>query len=261
MRSFVLLFLAVVVALGTLAVRVGADTEIEVAKVTAGPQMSWMQCPCFRWVVQVQAAGGRIETRDFLISSDSLFKLHQEESFDFQQFAVRILNVGAIEALWTGGHIGLGFNGVTFGEDRDRGYTQLLQSGLYALVSMIQSGSVRLDLHSGYDFETMRVNNGPQISRNQLNQALAFKWNAGAWSGNVTGRIGLDAAHMLDPAYFDAAASASVRARIFRLSDVEMGLSLNLGYEHDGWRNFMGLDPDLVTGSLLMDLSYVAGPS
>ncbi len=37
-----------------------------------------------------------------------------------------------------------------------------------------------------------------------------------------------------------------------------MGLGFNLDYSHDGFRNFLGMTPDLLTGSLMMDLSYVA---
>lgn len=260
------LFLGFALVAATLSVTARAEStgegnsiEIIPAKVAAGPQMSWFQCPCFRWVVQVQAASGQLETRDFLISSDSLFTFHEENSLDFQEFAVRLFKVGASEALWKTGHVGIGFDGVTWGEDRDRGYNNLLQTGFYGLVNLLLTEAVRLDLHSGVEFERMNVNNGPTISRDQLAQAAALRWRFKGWSGTVNTRLSVDTAHPLNTQYLDAVASASVRGRIFSFHDIEMGLGFNLTAEHDGWRGFMGLDPDIMTGTLLMDLSYVGG--
>ena len=233
-----------------------ADIEIDAVKGTIGPRMSWIQCPCFRWVMQVQVAGGQIETRDFLISSESLFKFHRGRlPSTSEQFASRLFTVAPVEALWKTGHIGIGFSGVTFGENKDLGYSNLIQTGLYALVNAFLTDAVRLDIHSGADYETMRVNYGPQIDRVLLDQAAIFKWKAGSWSGNVQGRVGFDSAHLTDPAYIDAAASPSVRWQMVRMGALDMGLSLTFSYEHDGLRSFMGLIPDMVSGSLLMDMS------
>jgi hypothetical protein len=250
---FSLLVASVAVADEPARLTVGGSTQV-----SAGAQMSWYQCPCFRWVIQLQAGGAAIETREFLVSSEALFKFRQEEVFDAQLSASKIFNIGAAEVLWKGGHLGLGFEGITWGEDLDRGYTDVLKTGFYALASWVRTQSLRLDVRGGYQFQKMDVNQVAE-QRGVLNATPVLRWRTENWSGNVVAKAGMDPLHLPGADTWVGGASAGVRGRLFDLSSMELGLGFQLSYEYDGWRNRMGAEPSLASAILLLDLSFVAG--
>jgi hypothetical protein len=237
----------------------GPRIEITPAQVGAGAQISWGMCPCFRWVVQVQGATGAVETREWLISSDSIFNFREEQTLGFQRYAVRMFTVGAIEALWKSGHVGLGFTGVSWGEDRDLGYSDLLRTGLYVLVNLIRTESLRLDIHSGAEFEQLRINLGPTLQRGLIEQAAVLRWEAGGFSAKMTGFFRQDSSHLFNARYLNFGGSAAVLGRIARFDDLALALGFGLSAEHDGFRNVLGMAPDSVSAVLMMDLSYVVG--
>jgi hypothetical protein len=234
-----------------------ADGMIEVTPVRAGSgvQVSIGQCPCFRWTVQVQGLGGRIETKDVLISADALIKFQQSTNSNFQKLASRVVTVGAIEALIKGGHVGVGFNGVTFGQDADRGYSDMLRAGFYALVNILQTDATRFDIRSGYDFERVANMNGMRASRSNIDQAAVFQWNSGPWSGTFNAHVGLNPDGM---EYTRLSTGADVRVRAIAFDDFELGLSASVSADHDPFRELLGLNANNAVAMVNMDLSWVA---
>src|SRR4051812_3818897 len=63
-----------------------AETLVEITPidVRGGGKMTWSQCPCFRWVAQLNLGGVAVETREFLITSDALIKMRREKIFNGQ---------------------------------------------------------------------------------------------------------------------------------------------------------------------------------
>jgi hypothetical protein len=238
------------------------------ANAQIGATVEYGACPCFRWTTRVQAAGGKIETKDFLISTDALFKFQEQFNPFFIRYSQRIYTVGDVEALWKKAHVGIGFDGVTFGEDKDLGYSDLLKTGLYALVNVLMTQGeqnpdplhkkfVRLDLRTGFDYEQIRVNLGPMIQHNTVSEKAILHWETGRWSGNVQGLVSFDPQHT--GASPELGASASVHLRMANIKQFALGLGLEVSADHDPFRTFLGYDPDQFTGSLFLDLSYVDG--
>jgi hypothetical protein len=237
-----------------------AETIIEITPTAAasGVRVSIGQCPCFRWAVEARGLGGTIETDDILISTEALFRFQQDVGANFQSLAARTFTIGAIEALVKGGHVGVGFNGVQFGSDPDRGYSSLLRTGFYILANIIKNDSIQLDAHAGYDWDRFVAIAGASGDRGLFDQAIALKWNSGPWSGNVSAHFGMQAdSQFFSPSRFVVGASASARVRVVSFSDFEMGLSASLSAEHDGFREMLGLNPNNAIASLLMDISWV----
>lgn len=235
--------------------------QIQPALASSGVQMSWGQCPCFRWTVQLQGLGGGIETRQFLVSSDALFKMREDMNPGFQRWQKRLFTLGAAEALWKGGRVGLGFRGVAFGEDRDRGYTDLIRSGFYVLVNALLTDSLRFDIRSAYDFERMRVNQGPELHRGVFDQSAELRWRTRRWSGKVSGHVGFDDGKGRPDAGTRAGGEASARLRVLSLGDFQAGLGMNAAFEHDPFLKAVGFtrETNILTVGLSMDLTYVGG--
>jgi hypothetical protein len=227
------------------------------AQVSAGIEGRLGTDQVFQWTIQVRSMAGTIETRKFLISADELFKFHQSEAEGLQRYAQRLYHVGAVEALWKGGHVGMGFEGVQFGEDRNLGYTDLIKTGFYALVNVILNDSASLNIHTAYEWETMRINLGPQLERNLVDQSVDLKWHHGRWSGQVTGHVGTDTSHMFDPSYLVGGAEVGARFRIGRLSQFDFGADAQVSYEHDGLRELEALMADNATIAVAMDIAWV----
>lgn len=232
--------------------------EIIPASVGSGIQGSMGQCPCFRWVVQVRGVSGRIETQDILISTDALFKFQQTNDSKFQNLASRVFTVGAIEALIKGGNVGMGFKGVSFGEDANRGFSSLLRTGLYAIINMVQQDGLRFGIHSGYDFEKIKAAmSGIQAERHLITNAAVLNWDSGPWSGAVDAHIAFSPTN-LDGKHVRVGTGANFRGRVLSFSDLELGLSADFNLEHDPFLEFLGLKPLNATGMIMMDLSWVA---
>jgi hypothetical protein len=237
-----------------------ADTEWEVTPTRAqtGITVSIGQCPCFRWTIQAQALDGHYETDDVLISTDAFVQFTQSASGSFQQAAAQVFKIGQIEALYKPGHIGIGFNGVQFGSDPDQGYKNLMRLGGYVLYNILQNETLRLDVHGGFNWDSFTTLTGATASRGLVTEAVALHWNQGPWSGVFDAHLGQEA----DSSFFDlhrmvAGVSAAVRARLAAFSAFEVGLTAQASFEHDGFRDALGLNPNNAIASLLMDISWV----
>lgn len=239
-----------------------ADTIIDIApaRVQAGTQVVIVggQCPCFRWQVQAQVGAGRYETQDILISTEGLFQANLATPVGFQSLATSLFKAGAIEALVKGGHVGVGFNGVQFGGDSTRGLKSVLRTGLYALVNILQNDSLRLDGHVGYNWDQFTALAGASGSRGLIDQAISGRWEDGPWSAMFSAHVGLEAdSHFADTSRMVFGATANVRVRMFTFDQFEAGLTAQVSGEHDGFLETLGLNPNYLTGSLLMDLTYL----
>lgn len=237
--------------------------DINAASVQQGVQVQIGECPCFRWKLKGVAAGGKIETDEILISSEGLVNFEMTNTADFQKIAAATVTVGAAEVLIKGGHIGVGFNGVTYGQDPDMGYENMLRTGFYILANMVKSDYVQFDAHlgMGWDhFVTAVMTGDESYNRFVGNTGAKFKWEAkGGWSGTVSAHVGLDFSHDVNPDSVIVGGEATVRARIVSFSHFELGVNASLKGEHDGLRSLLGLNPNNGIGSLLMDLTWVEG--
>lgn len=222
--------------------------------VSGGPVVSYGYCPCFRWQVTAYAGSGYYETRDILISSDALLK-YQEAFGPVQgRMASRYFTGGALEALSKGGRIGIGFSGITIAKDLDRGYVDILKTGLAFIVNLVRNDAVRLDLRSGYEYEQFSVNYNPDPERlSHLPQTVAFSWNAGSWSGNVKSSIDIDPTGRRQVGFQD---NALVQARFLSLSGFAAQIGLGGGYDYDPFRLLIGMNPHIARLGLFMTLMY-----
>jgi hypothetical protein len=225
----------------------------------AGAQMSWGQCPCFRWSIQVHALGGKLETRDFLISTDAFFKYQQTENAQFQRLMSRLYTIGTIEALWKGGHIGVGFDGLTVGGDLDRSYSDIVKTGMYVLVNLVATDAVRLNIRNGYDFEQMKIVD-EQITRHRINEQIRLDWNTGRWSGNLRAGVYIDPRDFTSGGSYSPYAGISTQVRMFSIGDLQAALGLNISADRDPMREAYGLAANNVTGQVFLDLSWIPGP-
>lgn len=231
-------------------VNIGADVE-------GGFQVSYGFCPCLRWSVRVDLLNGEIETRDFLISTDALFQYAQTETPRMFNAASRSFRMGAIEALVKGAHVGLAFDGVTVGEDLDRSYNDIIKTGFEVFVSILRTEALRLDIRSGYEFNSLHVNDGPVSTRNLLTESIAFRWRtkSGRISGSINGTVYADPfAQALSVSGIGYKAATSVHAKILDFKHVSLGTSFQASYEHDPFREAFGLNPNIGVAGIYFDI-------
>ncbi len=225
--------------------------------VEGGFQVSYGYCPCLRWTVKVDLGGGDFETRDFLISTDALFRYAQTETPRMFNSASHSFRIGAIEALAKGAHVGLAFNGVTVGEDLDRGYSDILATGFEFLVSIVRTSNMSLMARTGYEYEQLRVNAGPEEKRNILSETIAFKWKTktNRFNGAINATVFTDPfAGPLATDQIGYKGSASVHANIVNLKNFTFGTALQTSYEHDPFRAMFGLGPDIAVAGIYFDV-------
>ena len=236
-----------------------ADNMIryDIAGASVGAQVSGGQCPCFRMRLGVRVAGGVIDTKEVLISSDSLFQAILTSSADLQTQGTSLIQVGQVEAIIKGAHFGIAFDGVTFGSDNDRGLAEVFRTGLHAIASIIQSDPVRFGIQAGYNYEDIRTLMGLTAQRHMATAAAVLHWESGPWSGSARASISTDADHAFASDHIRVGASASVRARIHNVGPMEFGAGANFSIENDTFRELVGLNPLNVTGNLLMDITWV----
>jgi hypothetical protein len=157
-----------------------------------------------------------------------------------------------------GGHVGLGFKGVSFGQDKDRGFREILRAGLYVMANIVAKDALRFDIRSGYDFDRVATTTSKEASRHFLTQEAVLAWQAQSFSGNVKASIAFNPESFFDTKSMRAGASTSVRARIVSFEDLEVGASAQVSGEYDPFLEVLGLKPFNATGTLMMDLSWVA---
>ena len=167
-----------------------------------------------------------------------------------------LLNFGAVEALWKRGHLGLGFTGITLGSDPDRQYGNIVRTGFYALLNIVQTEVLRLGIRTGVDFQEVSANRGAPVDRVQASEMLVFDWALGRFRGNVTGLIGLDAQHvgLADP---HLRVSAETQFRFLSLNDLNLSVGADITLDHDPLREFMNLASDNLVASVYMEASWV----
>lgn len=221
-----------------------------------------------RYIVQVKAVDGSYETKEILISTEALLKVSLPSVDHLNPTANKIydINVGAIEAYSKALHLGVGFKGVTFGKDADRGYSELLRYGFYAMTNLARAkgGGTRLDLRGGYDYQSMTTIGGRSGARDVLDAALALHWkqnevvgDIGSVEGNLIAHVGVDKD---DPSSQDKmimGVSASAGVRVIRIEDFEASLLGEISSERDGFREMLGLSKWNTIASLMIDVSYV----
>lgn len=221
-----------------------------------------------RYVVQVKTGSGSIETKEILISSDALLKISLPSAHNLTNAASKVynINVGAIEAYSKEGHIGVGFKGVTFGKDADRGYSDLLRYGFYAMTNLARAkgGGNRLDFRGGYDYQSMTTVSGQSGARGVLDAALALHWKVnevvgdfGAVEGNMVAHVGLDKEDPSNADLMTMGFSANAGVRVIRIEDFEASLLADISTERDGFREMLGLNKWDTIASLMIDVSYV----
>ncbi|HTL11837.1 MAG TPA: hypothetical protein VL588_05085 [Bdellovibrionota bacterium] len=237
----------------------GPMIEVDPIDATGAFEFDWFSCPCFRWTVQVKGMGGMIETKDFLISSDALVNFITKMTAGNGDQTAQLVTLGAMEALWKGGHIGVGFDGVTVGDNVDMAYNDILKTGLYAIINILRTGSVKLDVHTGYDFEQMSINTAPAQQFNEWVSAAVMDWHTGIWSGRLTAQVVMpfDSNGLSGPGGWSYGADLSTGFRVLKISDIAMTLGLGGGVSYDPFRQDFGLEPLSVSGRVFMELSWV----
>lgn len=239
--------------------------DISPAKAEAGAQVVvGGKCPCFHWQIKAAAGAGKIETQDILISTEGLLQANLSTPVGFQNFATSLYRVGAVSVLSKGGHVGLAFDGVQFGQDSDRGLKSVLNAGLHALVNIIQNDDLVINAKAGYTWSQLEAQGanggyGPMGSRSLVDQGVEGTWNdGGPFTAKFSAHIGLEAdSHFFDPSRMVFGAEGSLRARMFTFDQFEAGLSAEVSAEHDGFLSTLGLNPDYVSTSVMMDLTYL----
>ena len=225
--------------------------------VEGGFQVTYGYCPCLRWTIKVDLGGGDFETRDFLFSTDALFRYAQTETPRMYNSASHSFRIGAIEALIKGAHVGLAFDGVTVGEDLDRSYSDIMATGFEFLVSIFRTNSLSLTARSGYEYEQLRVNAGPENKRNILSETIAFKWKSktNRFNGAINATIFADPfAGPLGTDELGYKGSANVHANIVNLKNFTLGAAFQTSYEHDPFRGAFGLNPNIAVAGIYFDV-------
>jgi hypothetical protein len=126
------------------------------------------------------------------------------------------------------------------------------------LINLIRQDGMRFDIRSGYDFESMRINLGPKLELDRIDQSVAFQWQSNRWRGKAIAHLGFDRNEPTDKPV-DWGASLEANLRVLSFKSLDLGLNFKSFAERDGIREQVGLEPVLVGQTVLMSLSYVAG--
>jgi hypothetical protein len=261
-KGWVLSFFALAAAsMGVAPLAAQADEMIEItaAQASSGLQVSAGQCPCVRMAVAVQAGGIIVDKKEVLISIEAFKgKATLGNPSEYSKLTSMMGTFAAAEVLSKGGHVGLDFKGVTYGQDRDRGLERVLRTGIYAVANIVQSSNVLLNLEVGDEYEKLTNLNNQTLDRNVIETAAVLKFNSKAWSGNVRAHVGTQADRAFRTNATRFGVSSGVHARLARFGDMlELGAGAEVSYEHDTFRELLGLNADNFVGTLLVDLSVV----
>lgn len=218
-----------------------------------GAQVGYFACPCFRWTIRVELLGGKIETREILISSDALFQYVQTEAPFGQSAPLQTFKVGALEAILKGARVGIGFDGITWGRDNDMGYSDLLKTGAHFLVNLIRTDAVRLDLKSGYEFDQMSVNLAPETERQLAYQAVALRWSGKRFGARADARVFVNPS---DDRSSGFQGSTGFHAKAIKASDFYLGIGFDFSYLYDPFRLNFGINPHLAIAGIYVDIGY-----
>jgi len=231
--------------------------EITPIRFEVGAEASLGECPCFNWTLQLELVSGEIETHHFLISSDALFSLQEALPAQFSYLSSRLKTAGVFEALWKGGHIGFGFEGVTWGHDLDRSYSHIIQTGIYGLINILRNEFIRLDIRSGYEFEKFRVNLGPYQELHQFKQTLVFNWEQNNWAADILFSVSPFSYKNRFFSKPELLADGSIVYKMNQSRYVQPSIGLGAVYHYDPFREFLGLNPNEYTGRIFIDFSLM----
>lgn len=218
-----------------------------------GYQGEYYSCPCLRWKVDVKLLDGRIETHEIIISTDALLAIEESYLTKFKENPDEIFRIGAVEALSKNYHVGIGFDGLSLGAERDKNVTDLIRSGVYGLVSIIRNSALRLDLRTGYEFESFIVY-GEQHTRHRLSETLRFNWRGWRFSGEIQARVSDDAnTGGFNPSYYVA---TKTQFRAVSIKNVSLSPGIQASIENDPFRELYGLVSKTAVAGVYVDVSY-----
>ena len=218
---------------------------------------SYLGCPCARMSVTISTMGGQITTRHFIVSSASLFQFSQRNFLNSRFLTARVFNAGAVEALYQGGTVGLGFEGITWGQNQDQNLSQIFQTGAYAIFNLFQNERLRLTLSSGYHREEASFNLYNRLRQNEWRNSLNLRWHTEHWSAHVRGNLSLPQNDFGNPNRWIASADSSVEARWLTPADLQLGAGINALYNHRPYRRDYETNVDEVVASIFFELSWL----
>ena len=163
-----------------------------------------------------------------------------------------------MDVLFKQGHVGVGFDGITVAEDRDRSYSEIFRTGVNLIVDIVRTAHHRLLFRSGYSHEQLRVNDTFDEKRDLLPQTLSYSYsNGGRWSANISTGAAIDAGTWsLDPADLRVFVAGGVHADLFDVRNFILGWSADVSYERDPWRRQFGLTPDTGIIGMYIDVRF-----
>ncbi len=263
LKSVLTSILMVMGSLQTQSSRADNLTQFRVVDAAGGSQVTFGQCPCYRWTVEIKGVGVSVETREILVSIDSLVYFRQTNPLAFDAASTRFFGMGSAEFLSKATRLGIGFDGLTLGRDDDRQLKNILQTGFYAMVSILagdseeSKGKPRLDLRAGYKHYKYKNSAGVARSRDFLAVGPAFAWNSGPWSAKATAYVGFDAEDLGNSDRMIVGGSGEFGGRVYTVGDlVDLGFRAEGRVEYDpGLEKFFNLNPVHGVVSVFMQLS------
>lgn len=233
---------------------------IDVVDSNIGPQMGLGQCPCFRIATQHKVLGGEIETKYVLVKSEGLLTMEMDRGLNFRtadSLTKRLFNLGATELMWKGQVLGVYFPGVTLGNDLDRGYTDIIRTGMHLVLKAYRSRYAQVDFRIGYSHDQGNIN----LFRDYNDHIWHNSFNAVINKGRH--RFGFKLAYELIPANqwrsfvenYRAYSQVFYSIDFFRTKYIDFYLGTSLNGEIDKHRQF---GHDLAPYNLTMQL-FVGG--
>lgn len=233
--------------------------QIEIGTVGGSASATYLSCPCFRLSIKARALGGQWNVRNFIIGSDALFQFRQSADLALGTTMSRYYQISPLEVLSRRGHVGIAFDGITLGDDLDRSYTDIFRTGVSAIINMVATDAIRLDLRTGYDFERMNINLGTQREAHVLPQTLLMRWRTRHWSGHMSGTVGFPSDSITDPDQFLYAAELDQQVRFLTRSDLQFAFDIDLGFERNPFREAYGLARDNLSAEVGFEISWLRG--
>jgi hypothetical protein len=234
------------------------SAKISPIEIRFGVQKPIFQCPCVRLAFRVKTLGGEIDTKYILISTEALASYIQGSDLQFESIPIQLVNVGAVEFLWKQGHIGLGFNGVTFGKDLDLGYENIIKTGAYLLLDLFRGKTTSVKLRTTYDHESYSVNRGPQVFRHIFGKSISMQWNTPLWRGRLSAYGGLEPRFDTnDDFYWRFGSAIENGINMVNSHSVLANVGIHLSYDYDSFRDALGLVAFETRGLVYVEMSWL----
>lgn len=218
-----------------------------------------LQCPCVRLSFTVTTLAGQIQTRHFFINSPGLFAFTQSNDLTYNFLTQRLYQAGAFEILNSGGRIGLGFEGIQWGNSIDANLAEIFRTGIYGVVNLIQNENFRFTLQSGLHHDGAQINIGQNFRLNEWNQVLTLRVHNRHWSAHIRGSLALPAEGFTEPDQWILASDAGGEVRWLTPADLQIGIGLNSGFAHIPFRQRFGLSTNSIIGQAFLEVSWLRG--